>query len=260
MLLVREMQSIDFNVVREVFDVLETLSTNTGSIIHTRIKHFEAKEKNNAEFQFISNYMEMVAVLFKFQYASKSRDCMLRLSVVQDMTSIIISMGGIEYQRLLPVYLSEMRNLEYNDHDIWEDFMAGGLSIQTTKVPHTAIGVDHAGEQQNKKLEIQDGLIGITTKENSRSRYFIISPVISQIVNEMEEIGNCKTSEQILHHYRRGIQSKCIISLVNKFDSPNLQFTDAEDDRLFHIVTGRIFPNIVRDHVRSSSMNLKKNV
>ena len=90
-------------------------------------------------------------------------------------------------------------------------------------VSHTSIGVDHACEQQNKKLKIQDGLIGKTTKENSRNRYFVIFPVISQIVNEMVEMGNCKTSEQTLHHglnnYRRGIQSKCIITLVNIFDS-----------------------------------------
>ena len=42
LLLVREMQSIDFNVVREAFGVLEILSTDTGSIIHTQIIHFEA--------------------------------------------------------------------------------------------------------------------------------------------------------------------------------------------------------------------------
>ena len=58
LLLVKEMQSIDFNVVREAFGVLQTPSTNTGSIIHTQIKHFEAKENNNAEFQFIANYLK----------------------------------------------------------------------------------------------------------------------------------------------------------------------------------------------------------
>ena len=56
-----------------------------------------------------------------------------------------------------------------------------------------------------------------------------------------------------LHHrlndYRSGIQSKRITSLVNTFDSLNLQFTGEEDDCLYHIVTGRIFPNTVRDHV-----------
>ena len=78
--------------------------------------------------------------------------------------------------------------------------MEGNFSVQTTKVPHPAIGVDQADEQQNKKLKIQGGLIGMSTKENSRNRYFIISPVISQIVNKMEEMGNCKTSEQTLHH------------------------------------------------------------
>ena len=89
------MQSIDINVVREAFGVLETLSTNTRSIIHTQIKHFEAKENINAEFKFISNYMELFAVLIKFQYTSRSRDWMLHLSAVQDMIPTIISMDRI---------------------------------------------------------------------------------------------------------------------------------------------------------------------
>ena len=125
-------------------------------------------------------------------------------------------MDRTKYRRLLPVYLSAMRNLEHNDPDNMTYFMEGNFYVQT-KVPLTAIGVDHAGEQQNKKLKIQGGLIGITTKENSRNRYFIISPVISQIVYGMEEMRNCKTNEHTLHHglnnYRRGIQSKCTISL-----------------------------------------------
>ena len=69
-------------------------------------------------------------------------------------------MERIKYRRLLPVYLSEMRNLEHDDPDIWKYFMEGIFSVQTTKVLHTIIGVDHAGDQQNKKLNIQGGLIG----------------------------------------------------------------------------------------------------
>ena len=97
----------------------------------------------------------MVAVLFKFQYVSRSHDWMLHLSAVQNMIPIIISMDGIKCRRLFPVYLSEIRNLEHNDPDIWKY-----SSVQTTKVSHTAIRVDYTGEQQNDKLKIQGGLIG----------------------------------------------------------------------------------------------------
>ena len=50
--------------------------------------------------------------------------------------------------------------------------------------------MDHAGEQDNKKLKIQGGLIGIRRQENSRNKFFLISHVVSDIEKELREISH----------------------------------------------------------------------
>ena len=46
---------------------------------------------------------------------------------------------------------------------VWDTFMAGNISCQKTDIPGTAIGRDHAGEQENCKIKNRGGIKGITT-------------------------------------------------------------------------------------------------
>ena len=74
-----------------------------------------------------------------------------------------------------------MRALEERDPDIWQFFLDGHFSVQINHIPGTEKGLDHAGEQENKKLKIQDDLIGITRRGNSRNTFFLISRVVSEM-------------------------------------------------------------------------------
>ena len=38
-----------------------------------------------------------------------------------------------------------------------------------------AIGVDHAGEKENKVLKVHGGLRGIANNENARNRFFVVA-------------------------------------------------------------------------------------
>ena len=53
--------------------------------------------------------------------------------------------------------------------------------------------MDHARDQENKKLKIQGGLIGITRQENSRNKFFLTSHVVSE--KEQREISHSKKKE-----------------------------------------------------------------
>ena len=66
-------------------------------------------------------------------------------------------MDRIKYRRMLPVYLADMKRIENEDPAMWKFFCDGNFSVQTTEIPATAKAVDHAGEQENKKLKIQGG-------------------------------------------------------------------------------------------------------
>ena len=54
----------------------------------------------------------------------------------------------------------------------------GQFSVVKSKLPFVGIGVDHAGEQENKVLKVSGGLRGIATNINARNRFFVIVPLI----------------------------------------------------------------------------------
>ena len=55
----------------------------------------------------------------------------------------------LNYARMSPVYLSQMRQMK--DHDpTWDLFESGNFSVNKSSVPFTAIGADHGIEQENR--------------------------------------------------------------------------------------------------------------
>ena len=99
----------------------------------------------------------------------------LYLKACEDLIKDIISMDRKKYRRLLPVYVADMVELESSAPTIWQHMLEGNFSIQKSDIPFTAISADHADEQQNKLLKIGGGIIGITTNENARLRFFLNS-------------------------------------------------------------------------------------
>ena len=117
----------------------------------------------------------------KFVHASRFKNWLMHLSAVDQMIPAIIAMDRIKYRRMLPVYLADMLQLEHDDPAIWKHFMEGNFSVQKSKIPFTALGRDHAGEQQNKIMKIEGGLKGISKEENARVRHFLTAPVLQEI-------------------------------------------------------------------------------
>ena len=71
-----------------------------------------------------------------------------------------------------------MHGLKSTAPQVWDAFKKGGFVVQKSDIPFTAIGVDHAGEQVNKILKINGGLVGISHNVNARDRFFLTAPFI----------------------------------------------------------------------------------
>ena len=78
--------------------------------------------------------------------------------------------------------------------------MDGDFSVQKSEITASAIGRDHAGEQQNKLIKNRGGITGITCNENSRTRNFLIAPVLSAIAEEMQQLGGVVQPSSKKHH------------------------------------------------------------
>ena len=85
-----------------------------------------------------------------------------------------MTMDGIKYHRVLPVYLSYMQSLKEKHSNIWQFFVDENFPFQINYVilGNDAEGVDNADELAQKK-KIQGSLRAITRQDNSKNIVFL---------------------------------------------------------------------------------------
>ena len=200
----------------------------------------------------------MVQTLLKFIYASRAQNWRMHLSAVKDMLHTIVSMDHIKYRRMLPVYLADMVNIETSDPSLWEMFNSGHFCIQKSRIPFTALGRDHAGEQMNKRLKIEGGIKGITHNENARTIYFVIAKILKVIVQEVKIIGSVNTRKYMKHRHlnerARRSQSEKELSLISTLNDVKFHMGAVTNKRLYNIVSGRVFP----ENINMNILNVEK--
>ena len=60
-------------------------------------------------------------------------------------------MDRIKYRKAWLAYFTDMKSLEVENPEIWNNFMEGNFSVQKSVTPEVAVWCDHAGEQINRK-------------------------------------------------------------------------------------------------------------
>ena len=192
---------------------------------------FDEKCAESKQYQFLKIYQKMVVErLFTFIEASRTRKWKLHLPAAEDLMKDFCSMDHIKHRRMWAVYITDMKQLQYDHPEIWKHFYDGYFSIQKSMVPGTAIGRDHAGEQEVKKLKTRECIKGITRNDNSRMRHFLVAPILSEISKESEVMGNgIEVERNKLHHQLREThtanQNKRISSLLDVFKIIMLSFS-----------------------------------
>ena len=196
----------------------------TSMKFETLVENGCKKRKNHEVLQFLLVYVRMVKKLLNFIQASRSRNCLLHLKSAEEMMLNFSSIHRIKYRRMWSVYIVDMYDLQYRAPDVWAVFMPGDFSCQKSNIPGTAIGRDHAGEQENKIIKSRGGITGITRNENSRTRHFLAAPVFSSISEEMMEIGGANISKASSKYHQLSPsyserQNENISALVNALDA-----------------------------------------
>ena len=81
------------------------------------------------------------------------------------------------YSRYALVHLSNMYQLQEIDPDTWQFFSNGNVSVNKTKISFSAIGADHALEQENRKMKVLGAIKGIGNNKAAQDQYFLIASV-----------------------------------------------------------------------------------
>lgn len=116
-----------------------------------KISSFEESLQNQT--RYLHNYMKMFEVLLLFTRASRQGLWKLHLASLNKMVNYFFAHDQINYARLTPLYLATMCELEESDPTTWK-YLEENFSIAKSNIPFTAIGSDHAMEQENKILKV----------------------------------------------------------------------------------------------------------
>ena len=137
------------------------------------LSQFDANKQSH---RFMMVYTRMVKRLLTFIEASRSRDWLLHLSAAGYLIQDFTSMNRIKYRRMFAAYIAHMRYLQTSEPDIWKHFVSDEFCIQKTRIPFTAIGCDHAGEQVNRELKTCGVITGIARNETVETGKYLLHP------------------------------------------------------------------------------------
>lgn len=77
------------------------------------------------------------------------------------------------YSRYALVYLFDMYRQQEKDPDFWQFFSSANFSVNKTKILYSAIGADHALQQDNRKMIVLGGIEGIGNNQAAQDQYFL---------------------------------------------------------------------------------------
>ena len=58
--------------------------------------------------------------------------------------------------------------------------------MNKSKIPLSAIGADHALEQENCQMKVHGGITGIGSNQEAQDQYFLIASEINEIIEEFQ--------------------------------------------------------------------------
>ena len=118
----------------------------------------------------------MILELMTFTRAVRTADCGLHLKALERFTKSFYAQDRLNFAKMTPLYLAEMKSLETSDPEIYREFKDSNWVVNTNAViPFCGLGADNALEHPNRSMKVSGGLVGITFNPNARAKFFLIA-------------------------------------------------------------------------------------
>ena len=243
---------------------LKVKDTVSSSNILFDLSRFCADDehKDNPMFKVTVRYISMVLHILMFIRASRQGLWDLHLASLDAMCKFFFVFDKLNYARMVPLYLAQMRELQTNDPEVWAEFQDGNFVVNKNAIPFCAIGPDHAIEHVNRWMKVSGGLVGITLNESARTRFFLIAPELARLAEEASRLAGVSSPLQVHHHdlspavlerQERNIQT--LRETISSCQNPFLY--DGQD--LFNIVTKTVMPDeVLHDIINCDKLGLER--
>ena len=126
------------------------------------------------------------------------------LHIVQSLeifTWYFFAYDHINYARIIPLYLAEMKSLKTTNPEIEAEVQNGNWVVnKNALVPFCGLGADHVLEHVNRFMKVSGGLVGINLNPSARAKFFLISPELARLAEEANDMAGVSTKLQDQHH------------------------------------------------------------
>ena len=209
---------------------------------HLLQKEFDRKMENQA--RYYRNYIAAFEILLLFIRASRQQSWGLHLEALNEMVPYFFAFDMFNYARLTPVYLSQMTELKEKDNDTGQAFQAEHFSLNKSSVPFSAIGADHALEQQNRAMKVLGGIKGIANSQTALDEYFMTAEELSLLLDQFSDQYDLRNNslKRKQHYQLSGSKNQRITDNTEKLteilNHHNISFNSTEP--LYNVITNKV--------------------
>ena len=159
-------------------------------------------------------------------------------------TKYFFAHDRLNYARMIPLYLAEMKALPRTDTEIHSQFKDGNWVVnKNSSVPFCALGADNGLEQINRSMKVTGGLVGITLNPSARTKFFLIAPELARLADEAKNIAGKSLKAKEHHHNLAAAvlsrEEKSIEKLLNTIGNFTNPFME-ENNELYNLVTKKV--------------------
>jgi len=184
--------------VKEAHEEMANTMKTIG--ILDKMKAFDEVHDNNPMFKVFHHYMQMVLEMLMFIRAVRTGDWVLHLKALELFTKYFFAHDRLNYARMIPLYLAEMKTLPNTDPEIYAESQNGNWVVnKNPRVAFCALGADHSLEHINRSMKVTGGLVGITLNTSAHAKFFLIAPELArtgQISRSSQGYGRCLTKDR----------------------------------------------------------------
>ena len=179
-------------------DALESMD------VATKMAKFEKEHSKNPMFTVFRQYMTMVLEMLMFIRAIRSADWLFNLQALKIFTRYYFAHDYLNYARMIPLYLAEMKALPETDPDIYREFKDGNWVVnKNPNVPFSGLGVHYGLEHINRSMKVSEGLVEITQNPSARAKFFLIAPELARLARQAKDMADMTVKVQDRHHNQR---------------------------------------------------------
>ena len=230
----------------------------TSLYVIGKMKTFEEENNQIPDFQVFQCYMEMITEMMQFIRAVRTSDWQLHLTSLQLFTKYFFAHDRLNYARIIPLYLAEMKMLPESDPELYEESRKGNWVVKKNPhVPFCALGADYALVKINRSIKVSGDLVGITLNSNARTNFFLIAPELARLAEDAKEMAGTTPAKEGTHHHTLSAsvisrEEKNIEQLVKTMENFMNPFIERSND-LFNLVKKVVIPSKVKEDLLEQS-------